>query len=127
MQTVCASGSNFLPQCVEGTSKVLVIRCSQGLFFLGGGGGEIFREINGQDHQTSMGRISASICSIWSRSLRSSECIAKQYSIAIVHGINNTSSKIIKIQNNEFSDRPRKCTFCSRTLHMANDAAERNI
>ena len=125
MQTVCASGSNFLPQCVEGTSKVLVIRCSQGLFFWGGG--EIFREINGQDHQTSMGRISASICSIWSRSLRSSECIAKQYSIAIVHGINNTSSKIIKIQNNEFSDRPRKCTFCSRILHMANDAAERNI
>ena len=129
MQTVCASGSNFLPQCVEGTSKVLVIRCSQGLFLGGGGGGggEIFREINGQDHQTSMGRISASICSIWSRSLRSSECIAKQYSIAIVHGINNTSSKIIKIQNNEFSDRPRKCTFCSRTLHMAYDAAERNI
>ena len=40
-----------------------------------------------------------------------------------VQGINNTSSKIIKIQNNEFSDRPRKCTFCSRTLHMANDAS----
>ena len=39
MQTVCASGSNFLPQCVEGTSKVLVIRCSQGLFLGGGGGG----------------------------------------------------------------------------------------
>ena len=94
---------------------------------VGGGGGEILREINGQDHQTPMGRISASICSIWSVSLRSSECIAKQYSIAIVHGINNTSSKIIKIQNNEFSDRPRKCTFCSRTLHMANDAAESNI
>ena len=130
MQTICASGSNFLQQCVEGTSKVLVIRCSQGLFFWGGGGGgvgEILREINGQDHQTSMDRINASICSIWSRSLRSSECIAKQYSIAIVHGINNTSSKIIKIQNNEFSDRPRKCTFCSRTLHMANDAAESNI
>ena len=127
MQTICASGSNFLPQCVEGTSKVLVIRCSQGLFCGWGGGGEILREINGQDHQTSMGRISASICSIWSRSLRSSECIAKQYSIAIGHGINNTSSKIIKIQNNEFSDRPRKCTFCSRTLHMANDAAESNI
>ena len=92
--------------------------------------GEVYeklREINGQDHQTSMGRIRTSICSIWSRSLRSSECIAKQYSIAIVHGINKTSSKIIKIQNNEFSDRPRKCTFCSRTLHMANDAAESNI
>ena len=135
MQTICASASNFLPQCVEGTSKVLVIRCSQGHFFWGGGGGwgggrgggGILREINGQDHQTSMGRISASICSIWSRSLRSSECIAKQYSIAIVHGINNTSSKIIKIQKNEFSDRPRKCSFCSRTLHMANDAAESNI
>ena len=128
MQIICASGSNFLPQCVEGTSKVLVIRCSQGLFWGGGGGGgEILREINGQDHQTSMCRISASINSIWSRSLRSSECIAKQYSIAIVHDINNTSSKIIKIQNNEFSDRPRKCTFCSRTLHMANDAAESNI
>ena len=128
MQTICASGSNFLPQCVEGTSKVLVIRRSQGFFWgWGGGGGEILREINGQDHQTPMGRISASICSIWSRSLRSSECIAKQYSMAIVHGINNTSSKIIKIQNNEFSDRPRKCTFCSRTLHMANDAAESNI
>ena len=39
MQTVCASGSNFLQQCVEGTSKVLVIRCSQGLFLEGGGGG----------------------------------------------------------------------------------------
>ena len=132
MQTICASGSNFLPQCVEGTSKVLVIRCYQGLFFgvgggVGGGAGEILREINGQDHQTPMGRISASICSIWSVSLRSSECIAKQYSLAIAHGINNTSSKIIKIQNNEFSDRPRKCTFCSRTLHMANDAAESNI
>ena len=37
MQTVCASGSNFLPQCVEGTSKVLIIRCSQGLFLEGGG------------------------------------------------------------------------------------------
>ena len=130
MQTVCASGSNFLPQCVEGTSKVLIIRCSKGLFLWGGGGGcrgEILREINGRDHQTSMARISASICSIWSRSLRSSECIGKQYSIAIVHGINNTSSKIIKIQNNELSDRPHKCTFCSRTLHMANDAAESNL
>ena len=129
MQTVGASGSNFLPQCVEGTSKVL-IQCNQMFprtsFFLGGGG-EILKEINGQDHQTSMARISASICSIWSRSLRSSECIGKQYSIAIVHGINNTSSKIIKIQNNELSDRPRKCTFCSRTLHMANDAAESNL
>ena len=76
-------------------------------FFGGGGGGEILREINGQDHQTSMARISVSICSIWSWSLRSSEDIGKQYSIAIVYGINNTSSKIIKIQNNEFSDRPR--------------------
>ena len=94
---------------------------------MGWGGGVILREINGQVHQTSMGRISASICSIWSRSLRSSECIAKQYSIAIVHGINNTSSKIIKIQNNEFSDRPRKCTVCSRILYMANDAAENNL
>ena len=35
--------------------------------------------------------------------------------------------KIIKIQNNEFSDRPCKCTFCSRTLHMANDDAESNL
>ena len=49
-------------------------------FFGGGGGGEIMREINGQDHQTSMAKISASICSIWSRSLRSSECIGKQCS-----------------------------------------------
>ena len=58
MQTVCASGSNFLPQCVEGTSKVLVIRCSQGLFFfLGGGGGRDIQrnqwpgssDIDGQD------------------------------------------------------------------------------
>ena len=79
-------------------------------FFFGGG---ILREINGQDHQTSMARIGVSICSIWSWSLRSSEDIGKQYSIAIVYGINNTSSKIIKIQNNEFSDRSRKCTFCS--------------
>ena len=30
MQTVCASGSNCLPQCVEGTSKVLIIRYSKG-------------------------------------------------------------------------------------------------
>ena len=118
MQTVCASGSNFLPQCVEGTSKVLIIRCSQGLFWRGGGGGEILREINGQDHQTSMAKISASICSIWSRSLRSSECIGKQCSRH-----QQQSSKIIKIQIIEFSDRPRKCTFCSRTLHMANDAS----
>ena len=111
MQTVCASGSNFLPQCVEGTSKVLIIRCSQGfvlfVFFLFffcffWGGGEILNEINGQNHQTSMARISASICSIWSRSLRSSECIGKQYSIANVHGINNTSSTIIKIQKMSF-------------------------
>ena len=94
-------------------------------FFRGGGGegDEILREINGQDHQISMARISASICSIWLWSLRSSEGIGKQYSIAIVHGINNTSSKIIKIQNNEFSDRLRKCAFCSGTLHMTNDAA----
>ena len=61
MQTVCASGSNFLPQCVEGTSKVLIIRCSQGLFLLevcvgGGGGRDIERnqwpgssDIDGQD------------------------------------------------------------------------------
>ena len=28
MQTVCASGSNCLPQCVEGNSKVLIIRYS---------------------------------------------------------------------------------------------------
>ena len=66
------------------------------------GGGEILREINGQDHQTSMARIGVSICSILSWSLRSSDGIGKQYSIAIVYGINNTSSKIIKIQNNEF-------------------------
>ena len=45
-----------------------------------GGGGEILSEINGQDHRTSMAKISASICSIWSRSLRSSECIGKQCS-----------------------------------------------
>ena len=45
-----------------------------------GGGGEILRAINGQDHRTSMAKISASICSIWSRSLRSSECIGKQCS-----------------------------------------------
>ena len=82
-------------------------------FFFWGGGGEILREINGQDHQTSMARIGVSICPILSWSLLSSEDIGKQYSIAIVYGINNTSSKIIKIQNNEFSDRPRKCTFCS--------------
>ena len=90
-------------------------------FFFGGGGGEILREINGQDHQTSIARISESMCLIWSWSLRSSEGIGTQYSIAIVYGINNTSSKIIKIQNNEFSERPRKCAFCSRTLHMTND------
>ena len=48
-------------------------------FFGGGGGGEILSEINGQDHQTSMAKISASICSIWSRSLRSSECMGKQW------------------------------------------------
>ena len=53
-------------------------------FFLGGGGGEILREINGQDNQTSLSRISVSICSIWSCSLRSSEGIGEQYSIAIV-------------------------------------------
>ena len=35
MQTVCDSGSNFLPQCVEGTSNVHIIRCSQGLFWRG--------------------------------------------------------------------------------------------
>ena len=75
----------------------------QGLTFFWGGGGEILREINSQDHQTSMARISASICSIWSWSLRSSEGIGKQYLTAIVYGINNTSLKIIKIQNNEFS------------------------
>ena len=106
MQTACASGSNFLPRCVEGISKVLIIKCSQGLFFFGGGGGgggEILREINGQDHQTSMARISASICSILSRSLQSSEYMGKQYSIANFHGINNTSTKTIKLQNNEFS------------------------
>ena len=59
-----------------------IIRCSQGLFLEGGGGGgvEILRKINGQDHRTSMAKISASICSIWSRSLRSSECIGKQCS-----------------------------------------------
>ena len=34
-----SSGSNFLPECVEGTSKVLIIRCSQGFFLLEGGGG----------------------------------------------------------------------------------------
>ena len=96
-------------------------------FFGGGGGAEILREINSQDHQTSMARISASICSIWSWSSRSFEGIGKQYSIAIVYGINNTSSKIIKIQNNEFSDRPHKSAFCSRTLHMTNDAAESNL
>ena len=117
MQTVCASGSNFLPQCVEGTSKLLIIRCSQGLF--GGGGGEIMREINGQDHQTSMAKISASICSIWSRSLRSSECIGKQFSRHQQYVVENHKKK----KNNEFSDRPRKCTFCSKTLHMANDAS----
>ena len=86
-------------------------------FFWGGGGGggrEILREINGQDHPTSLARISVSICSIWSWSLRSSGGIGKQYSIAIVNmASNNTSSKIIKIQNNEILDRPRKCTFCS--------------
>ena len=60
-------------------------------------GGEILREINGQDHQTSMARIGVSICSIWSWSLRSSDGIGKKYSISIVYGINNTSSKIIKI------------------------------
>ena len=90
----------------------------------GGGGGEILREIKGLDHQTSMASISVSICSIWSWSLRSSEGIGKQHSIVLVYGINNTSSKIIKIQHNEFSDRPRKRAFCSKTLHMANDAAE---
>ena len=63
------------------------------------GGGEILREINGQDHQTSMASIIVSICSIWSWSLRSSEGIGKQHSIVIVYGINNTSSKIKKEYN----------------------------
>ena len=49
------------------------------------GGDEILREINGQDRQTSLARISVSICSIWSWSLRSSEGIGEQYSIAIVN------------------------------------------
>ena len=98
------------------------IHVPKDFFFFLGGGGEILREINGQDHQTSMARISTSICSIWSWSLRYSEGIGKQYSIAIVYGINNMSSKIIKIQNSEFSDRLRKCAFCLRTLHMTNDA-----
>ena len=59
MQTVGASGSNFLPQCVEGTSKVL-IQCNQMFprtsFFFLGGGGDIERnqwpgssDIDGQD------------------------------------------------------------------------------
>ena len=48
------------------------------IFFLGGGGGgEILKEINCQNHQTSLARISVSICSIWSWSLRSSEGIGK--------------------------------------------------
>ena len=115
MQTVCASGSNFLPQRVEGTSKVLIIRCSQGLFLEGG---EVLREIKGQDHQTSMAKISASIRSIWLRSLRSSECIGKQCSRHQQYVVENH-----KNTNNVFSDRPRKCTFCSRTLHLANDAS----
>ena len=53
-------------------------------FFWGVGGGEreILREINDQDHQTSLARISVSICSILSWPLRSSEGIGKQYSIA---------------------------------------------
>ena len=93
----------------------------------GGGGGEILREINGQGHQTSMARNSVSICSIWSWSSRSFDSRGKQYSIAIVYGNNNTSSKIIKILNNGFSDRQRKCTFCSRILHLANNAAESNF
>ena len=63
-------------------------------FFLGGGGGggggEILRELNGQYHQTSLARISVSICWIWSWSLLSSEGIGKQRSIAIV----NMASKI---------------------------------
>ena len=77
--------------------------------FFGGDGGEILREINCQDHQTSMARNSVSVCSIWAWPLRSSDGIGKQFSLAIVYGINITSSKIIKIQNNEFSDRPRNC------------------
>ena len=54
-------------------------------FFWGGGAGgrEILREINDQDHQTSLARIRVSICSILSWSLRSSEGIGKQYSTAI--------------------------------------------
>ena len=36
-----------------------------------------------------MAAISASICSIWSWSLRSSEGIGKQYSIDIVYGVEN--------------------------------------
>ena len=64
-------------------------------FFLGGGGGgegggEILRELNGQYHQTSLARISVSICSIWSWSLLSSEGIGIQRSKAIV----NMASKI---------------------------------
>ena len=58
-------------------------------FLEGGGGGEILREINGQDHQTSMAKISASICSIWSRSLRSSECIGKQCSRHLQYVVEN--------------------------------------
>ena len=54
-------------------------------FFFWAGGGELWREINGQGHQTSLARISVSICSIWSWSLRSSEGIVKQYSMAIVN------------------------------------------
>ena len=77
--------------------------------FFWGGRGEILGEINGQYHQTSIARISVSVCSIWAWPLRSSEGIGKQFSLAIVYGINITSSKIKKIQNNEFSDRPRKC------------------
>ena len=94
------------------------------LFCFFWGGGRNFERNQWPGSSDIDGKISASICSIWSWSLRSSEGIGKQYSIAIVYGINNTSSKFIKIQNNEFSDRLRKCAFCSKTLHMTNDAAE---
>ena len=55
MQTVCASGSNVLPHCVEGTSKVIKSDVPKP-FFGGRGGRDIERnqwpgssDIDGQD------------------------------------------------------------------------------
>ena len=137
----CASRSNFLPQCVEGTSKVLIIRCSHGLFFFfggggggGGGGRDIERnqwpgssDIDGQDQCEHMLNLVTVIAIFWVQreTIFDSNCSWHQQYVVE----NHKKYKTMSFQTDRASAHSARepCIWPMMPPKVINDATEGNL